>query len=261
MTIFYIVLFFINRVLKPGVCSLLTIFFQEQTIADSFDRIQYLQTIVKQARHPIIVTGSGMSRACGLPTLNTTINGKPFHQWFTRRAFIDDPIWFFEVYRDILINWSNVLPNQAYSCIAHAGIPVITQNIDGLHVKAGSSVVIELHGNIREMVCDDCRDRFPSSFLLKASIPPSCPACTYGMLRPYIVFEGEEVHHFAEAVDLAGKADLLLVVGTQLKMQPCNQIPEIVAGNGGKVLVLNDHAEIWIPLILEETRPIRSFDQ
>jgi NAD-dependent deacetylase len=215
--------------------------------------IESIKTVVSRAKHFVMITGAGLSEACGIPTLNADMQGKPFHQWFTRRAFQEDPEWFFSIYRNMLRRWQDIVPNEAYHCIANAGIPVITQNIDGLHIKAGSKKVIELHGNIREMVCDGCDSLFTQGPLFQTAAVPRCPTCKTGVLRPNIVFEGEHVHHFAEAMDLAGQADLMVIVGTKLRMQPCNQLPQIVHRNGGEVIVINQDAEHWIPQILNET--------
>lgn len=125
-------------------------------------------------------------------------------------------------------------PNPAHYALADLEkegyvTTIITQNIDGLHQRAGSQKVLEVHGHLRTAHCTRCYHTGPLSTLLKkveeGEIPPLCEECG-GMVRPDVVLFGdilpEDFHRAQEAV---ATSDLLLVVGSSLEVAPVNSLP------------------------------------
>ncbi len=120
---------------------------------------------------------------------------------------------------------------------------VITQNIDGLHQEAGSSHVIELHGNTRVMVCTDCFHEYSideANALLEKEIPPLCTDCR-GILRPDVIFFGETLKPqvLDDAYREAGSCDFLIAVGSSLVVTPAADIPVMAKRAGAKLAIIN----------------------
>jgi NAD-dependent deacetylase len=121
---------------------------------------------------------------------------------------------------------------------------VITQNTDGLHQKAGSGEVIELHGSSHEVVCLDCNARLPreqADRMNREHCPPSCPACGGQLLKPTVVLFGEALPMAAlrEAQALAMAADLVLIVGSSLQVYPAAGIPRLAREHGAELCIVN----------------------
>jgi NAD-dependent protein deacetylase/lipoamidase len=120
---------------------------------------------------------------------------------------------------------------------------VITQNIDGLHERAGSHEVIEVHGSIRTAECLECGERVPLEgvvLALRAAPAPPCPSCG-SILKPGVVMFGEllPVEAIDRAFELAQSAGLLLVVGSSLEVHPVAGLPQEVVAMGGKLAIVN----------------------
>jgi NAD-dependent deacetylase len=121
---------------------------------------------------------------------------------------------------------------------------VITQNTDGLHQKAGSGQVIELHGSSRSVVCLDCEARFARADidrLNREHCPPSCPSCGGQFLKPTVVLFGEALPEAAlrEAQVLARAADVVLIVGSSLQVYPAAGIPRLARQHGAQLCIIN----------------------
>ncbi|TCP59494.1 NAD-dependent deacetylase [Tumebacillus sp. BK434] len=201
----------------------------------------------QQARRPVAITGAGISVPSGLPTVSKTWRGFTLKEIFTVDFYRRDPLTFYDCYRDMLLDWRVARPNPAHLALAEAGVPVITQNLDGLHQKAGSRDVLELHGNLRELLCERCGALYPAH-AAEANPQPLCPTCGV-LLKPNIVLEGEDVRHIAVAADRVGQADLLLVIGTKLAMKPVCTLPQIAAASGIPILHCNKKAEELLPAL------------
>ncbi|GAX91821.1 hypothetical protein EFBL_3512 [Effusibacillus lacus] len=214
----------------------------------SRDALEVWKRQVAGSFHPIAVTGAGISVPSGLPTVSADWKGIPLREFFTLDMFLRETERFYQYYRHILQHWTHARPNQAHYSLAKKGIPVITQNIDGLHSMAGSRHVLELHGNLLELVCTNCRSIYSSQLAYRQKLP-QCASCR-GLLKPNIVLVGEEVYHYGTAVDWVGRADLLLIVGTRLEMAPCNELLEIAKRNGAAIIRINRRAEVILPQIL-----------
>jgi NAD-dependent deacetylase len=121
---------------------------------------------------------------------------------------------------------------------------VVTQNTDGLHQKAGSGRVIELHGSSHEVVCLDCGARVPrdeADRMNREHCPPSCPTCAGRFLKPTVVLFGEAlpVDALRDAQALATAADVVLIVGSSLQVYPAAGIPRLAREHGAEVCIVN----------------------
>lgn len=204
--------------------------------------------MLEKAVRPVAITGAGISVASGLPTVTAEWKGIELRDFFSREMFVSETEKFYRYYRHMLRHWQTARPNPAHLALAADGMPVITQNIDGLHIRAGSPHVLELHGNLLELACCRCDAIFSSDMAFQSEIP-LCPSCK-NLLKPRIVLVGEEVYHYGTAVDWVGKADLLLIVGTRLEMAPCHQLLAVAGRKGIPVIRVNRAAEKILPAIL-----------
>ena len=121
---------------------------------------------------------------------------------------------------------------------------VVTQNVDGLHQKAGSTDVIELHGNMKEAHCLKCQAHHSMAELeaqmLSGSMPPKCRECG-GLVKPDVVLFGDPLplEAFQRAVTLAAEADIMLTLGSSLVVSPASELPAICQQGGGKLIIIN----------------------
>lgn len=199
--------------------------------------MSHMLQAIERARRPLALTGAGISAPSGLPTFDTTWRGQPIRAFLGRRYFKQHPVDFFELYCE-LEKWCDAAPNAAHRALAARQIPVVTQNVDGLHQKAGSERVIELHGNLRNLICPKC-GRVYSAHAVCETIRPLYAAkdieavrrnlkCACGgWLDVDVVLYEDAVRGFEQAVDWLMESDLLLVIGTSLGTYPAASLPEI----------------------------------
>lgn len=181
---------------------------------------------------------------------------------------------------EIFYNWLEPLarqmltaaPNTAHQSLARLQVAgriqtIITQNIDGLHQKAGATDVIELHGNMDRLICIQCRADFPSrhyhaSWLQDHQLP-RCPRCR-SILKPDIVLYEEmlPVNAWDQAEEACGQADLILVAGTSLEVMPAASLPLEGFQRGAKLILMNLSstlmdavAEVVLPMDVAEGLP------
>ena len=135
-------------------------------------------------------------------------------------------------------------PNPAHVALAELekrGIlkAIITQNVDSLHQRAGSTNVVEFHGHNRTLRCDSCGRRFPRESISLINLPPLC-SCD-NALRPDLVFFGEPIPSDAYRRSLAAaqKCDFMLVVGTSASVAPASRLPQVAKQNGAFLLEIN----------------------
>jgi NAD-dependent deacetylase len=135
-------------------------------------------------------------------------------------------------------------PNDAHKALARLeewGLlkTIITQNVDGLHQRAGNTDVIEFHGNFAWQRCLDCERKYATQDIDLAQLPPRC-VCG-GILRPDCVFFGEMIppQHLWRSQQVSADCDLMLVVGTSAVVQPAAYMPVIAKENGAKVIEIN----------------------
>lgn len=205
--------------------------------------------LVRQAHFKVAITGAGISRPSGLPLLSDSVDGIPLQRFFDGSLFERDTEQFYASYRKILTRFLKAAPNPAHSSLVTSNTWVITQNIDGLHRLAGSEHILEMHGNIRELLCPACGLVESSERALHYGIP-RCPNCS-AILHPGIVLVGETVRHVSRAVDWAGRTELLFIIGTRLTADPVRQIPNMVKDEV-PIVEINQNAEVLLPMLLEQ---------
>ena len=185
--------------------------------------IQTAREWLRAARSVVALTGAGISAESGVPTFRGAgglwRNFRP-EDLATPQAFARDPklVWEWYDWRRQLI--AQVQPNAGHCALARAGVKVVTQNVDGLHDRAGSSDVVKLHGDIWVLRCVGCGESRRDETVPLAELPPRC-ACG-GMLRPGVVWFGEALppREWQAAEDAVARCDVLLVVGTSAVVYP-----------------------------------------
>lgn len=192
-----------------------------------------LRARLEAARSVCVLTGSGISAESGLPTFRG-VGGL----WRTHRVeelasppgFARDPHLVWSWYAERRAAHAHVEPSPAHDALAEierraADFTLVTQNVDSLHLRAGSRNVLELHGNLREAKCTQCDARRPLDDVLAAFANDGMDALRHacgGMWRPDIVWFGESLPPGAldAAFDAARRAELMLVVGTSGLVRP-----------------------------------------
>jgi NAD-dependent deacetylase len=195
-----------------------------------------------EAKHPCALTGAGISAESGIPTFRGA--GGLWRQFraedlATPQAFARDPklVWEWYDWRRGLI--CEAKPNPGHIALAMAGIPIVTQNVDGLHRRAGSTDVIEIHGSIWTVRCLQCGTEAQDDRSPLPDIPPRC-TCG-GLLRPGVVWFGEGLDSatWRTAEQAVRSCDLLFVVGTSAVVYPAASLAPIARQSGARVVEIN----------------------
>lgn len=202
---------------------------------------------------PIVVfTGAGLSTDSGIPDFRS-----PGGVWerfdpmeFTIERFHADPDAFWERRARLIaaMDYLDAAPNAAHNAIAEAArdgrvAHVVTQNIDGLHAKAGTPAdrLIELHGNGARVICTRCRRRALTVEVLMAR--NGAPRCTCGgVQKPDVVLFGEAVTAMPHAASVVADAATLLVVGTSLRVYPAAGLVDVARAHGADLVICNRDA-------------------
>jgi NAD-dependent deacetylase len=203
----------------------------------------------------VALTGAGISVASGLPTFAEGYwRGRPVRDLLSKTYFLSHPETFYEYFWEALQPWRKARPNPAHLALAEANVEIITQNIDGLHQAAGSSDVIEMHGNLREFVCERCGalenvDDWPAA---------GVPRCRHddSILKPNVVLFEETPFGWDEAVARVLGADQLLVIGTSLEVAPACYLPYIAQRQRIPVRIINQSAETEVPRLLQQLKAL-----
>lgn len=200
----------------------------------------HIKEQILKSTYPIALTGAGISVASSLPTLSRNYQGIPIKKIMEKSFFKENPYLFYDFYREIL-RWKSCTPNVAHYTLSKYNISIITQNIDGLHQKAGSKNVLEIHGNLNFLLCENCKLYFPFGLAYHHKLP-TCPKC-FSILKPDIVLYEEQIHHWEKAVCEFKKADLVLIIGTSLKAFPANLLPSIAVSRGANTIIINENSD------------------
>ena len=192
------------------------------------------------------LTGAGVSAESGIDTFRSKDGlWKRYDPsvYASIEVFKQDPSKYWTIRGDFIRNYDEYHPNPGHYALAELekmGLvrSVITQNIDGLHTKAGSRKVIEIHGSLRETYCLRCGKEFVAPNIPKG-MPPYCDCG--GVLKPNTVLFGESLP--PEALDGAyGEAqacNLMLVIGTSAVVQPAASLPLIAKEKGSTIIEIN----------------------
>lgn len=194
-------------------------------------------------------TGAGMSSESGMRTFRGEDGlWKEYspEQLSSIQGLKDDPAVVWDWYRMRFMKTEGMKPHTGYLALTHlqdtkGALPVITQNVDGLHREAGQRDVLEIHGSMRSASCiDKCGFRTELNRELVKKLPPLCPDCG-AVLKPDIVLFGEELPRevIVRAYNLAEECDLMLVIGTSVQVWPAAGIPFAALENGASVIEIN----------------------
>lgn len=227
------------------------------------------------AKHIMFITGAGISAASGLPTyrgVGGLYSGRtllPPELIMTKWTFNWFPSWVWSHLHKGYKAGSKAKPNIAHDSIVLMEalvdrITVVTQNVDGLHRKAGSNEVIELHGHADELICSRCKAKFQGLDLSNLPKVPHCPQCN-GILRPPVVLFGEDLPN--EAISALTSAiidnpDVVIAIGTTGNFEYVIQ-PMLDAKKAGKyTAVINPEkpknfgfVDMWVRAKAEEALP------
>jgi NAD-dependent deacetylase len=204
---------------------------------------------LRRARRVVALTGAGVSAASGLPTFRQPQTGlwarfRP-EDLATPEAFRRDPalVWRWYAMRRALV--AAAAPNPAHHALVRLqrcvdGFTLVTQNVDGLHTRAGSTGVLELHGSIARTRCSDGRCAAVVDARGLTGEPPACPGCG-ALLRPDVVWFGEPLP--AAVLDAAARAaadcDVFLSIGTSGLVFPAAALLPVALRAGAGVIVIN----------------------
>ncbi len=204
--------------------------------------------LLQAAQHVAVLTGAGISAESSVPTFREAQTGlwakyDP-QELATPQAFRRNPnlVWEWYTWRRELI--SEAVPNPGHMALVELAqiVPefvLITQNVDGLHQRAGSQNVIALHGNIMENKCV-ANGHLINSWPESNEVPPHCPICN-SLLRPNVVWFGENLpaHALQTAVQAAQSCDLFLSIGTSALVHPAASLPLMAVESGATTVEIN----------------------
>jgi NAD-dependent deacetylase len=226
----------------------------------------------------VILTGAGVSAESGVPTFrgpDGLWNSFRPEELATPEAFRRDPRLVWEWYGWRQARVSACEPNAAHYAIAQlvrrrADVRLVTQNVDGLHARAAESIgdgastddeaPLELHGSLFRVRCTRCRFRGRLDGAVDASSADTLPRCAdcRGLLRPDVVWFGEALDEdvLQRAFQLAGAAELCLVVGTSALVHPAASLPLATARSGGCLVEVNpEHTPLTSACVLSLAGP------
>ena len=220
---------------------------------------------LNDSRKIVFVTGAGISQESGIPTFR----GKDGHwrkhdpmKLASINAFYDDPKLVWEWYTERRENIFSANPNPGHATISElekfCNVIVLTQNIDGLHQRAGSTNVLELHGSIVRIKCTVCNyiDTISDEF---DKLPPLCKCGN--ILRPDVVWFGEALPQkvWENAIVHASTCDTMIIAGTSLVVSPANTLPIYAKQNNATLIEVNPEETVMskeMDLSIRETSAI-----
>lgn len=210
-------------------------------------KIEQLRSWIAESKRMVFFGGAGVSTESGIPDFRS-VDGL-YHQKFdyppetiiSHSFFLNNPEYFYRFYREKMLPLG-FEPNVTHRVLARLEqeghlAAVVTQNIDGLHQKAGSKEVLELHGSVLRNYCMRCRKPYPVEDIAKGTGIPRC-SCG-GIIKPDVVLyeEGLDSYTINKSVDYISKADILIIGGTSLAVYPAASLIDYYRGN--KLVLVN----------------------
>lgn len=223
--------------------------------------------LIKTSNHIVFFGGAGVSTESGIKDFRSKDGlyqlhskyGRPYEEMLSHTYFMEHTDTFYQFYREFMINTS-ANPNYAHQYLAklekEKDLTVVTQNIDGLHQKAGSKKVIELHGSIHRNRCMRCNKEYSLDEILKMDNVPICPKCN-GIIKPIVTLYEEPLEEEAiyGAIEAISNADLLIVAGTSLRVYPASGMIRYFRGKH-LVVINKDHLDNVYGVELEINAPV-----
>lgn len=210
--------------------------------------IETLKTWITESDNIVFFGGAGVSTESGIPDFRST-DGL-YHQKFeyppetilSHTFFYQNPEYFFRFYREKMLPL-DYQPNEAHKKLAaleQAGKlrAIVTQNIDGLHQKAGSQNVLELHGSVHRNFCMHCNKFFDAEYMKNSTGIPKCDVCG-GIIKPDVVLyeEGLDNDVIEQSLYYISHADMLIIGGTSLVVYPAAGLVRYYRGH--KLVLIN----------------------
>ena len=208
------------------------------------DKYSKLKSIIKSASSIVVFTGAGISVPSGIPDFRSasglysekTSRGYSPEEIISHSFFMSHTDEFYEFYKSKMC-YPDAEPNIAHKYFADLekkgkNVTVVTQNIDGLHQKAGSTRVYELHGSIHRNYCMDCNAFYSLDQIMKKKGTPRCDRCD-GIIKPDVVLYEEGLDNITVEYSLASimTADVMIVIGTSLRVYPAAGYIRYFKGN------------------------------
>lgn len=233
------------------------------------EKYEALREIIDSSKHIAFFGGAGVSTESGIPDFRSKDGLYNQHDvrfdryepeyLLSSSCLYHEPKVFFEFYRQKM-DARHCLPNRAHIKLAEMEEKgkldgIITQNIDGLHQKAGSKIVYEVHGSTLRNYCDRCGKKYPESYIYDSK--EAVPHCECGgLIRPDVTLYGESlpVHAWEGAERLIQRADCLIVGGTSLTVYPAASLVRYYSG--GYLIIVNRDVtgqEEWADLSFHES--------
>ena len=214
---------------------------------DNIYDVERVKEILLSSEYAVFFGGAGVSTDSGIPDFRG--NGGLYDSeeesneyYLSRECLMREPDKFFQFFRNNMV-FQNAEPNDAHFAIARLeelGLikAVITQNIDGLHQKAGSQRVIELHGTANRYYCTRCGKVYSDEVLSAQDYIPRCEVCS-SLVRPDVTLYGESLDGFnyADAEEEISRADVLIVGGSSLVVNPAASL--IDSFQGEHLIIIN----------------------
>ncbi len=201
--------------------------------------INKLQEAINNSNTIVFFTGAGLSTASGIPDFRSATglykNVYRAEQMLSHTFFEYKTKDFYDFYKEKML-YPDALPNYAHIFMSklqeHKNVSVVTQNIDGLHQKAGSKKVYELHGSVLRNYCTHCHKFFDLDYIINSKDIPYCDECG-SIVKPDVVLyeEGLDEHTVFNAVKSIEQADLLVVCGTSLVVYPAASFIQYFRGD------------------------------
>lgn len=220
----------------------------------TLQRIKNAADTIYHAKQAVVLSGAGISTPSGIADFRSAKSGlwqryDPF-EVASLNSFRYNPEKFFNWMRPLAADIFHATPNAAHVAIADLeknGFikQVITQNIDGLHQKAGSMNVIEVHGSLETLSCIHCFQVYPGEGYIddyiENGVIPRCPECQ-GVLKPDVILFGEQLPSKAwlKANQISKQCDLMIVVGSSLEVLPVAGLPMRAIENGAHLIIINN---------------------
>lgn len=228
--------------------------------------IETLSELISDSDNIVFFGGAGVSCESGIPDFRSTdglYNQKykyPPEMILSATFFYNNTAEFYRFYRDKIL-FLDAKPNPAHLKLAELEKngklkSVITQNIDGLHQKAGSKTVYELHGSIHKNYCIDCHASYDAEYIKTYDgVIPKCSKCN-GIIKPDVVLYEESLDSYVleKSIDSISKADLMIIGGTSLVVYPAAGLINYFKGRN--IVVINKEHNGVSNADLEINKPI-----
>ena len=204
-------------------------------------KMEILRDFIKKSESIVFFGGAGVSTESGIPDFRST-DGLYNQKWkyppetiLSHTFFENHTEEFYRFYREKML-FLDAEPNAAHKKLAELErqaklSAVVTQNIDGLHQKAGSKCVYELHGSIHRNYCQKCGKEYDAEYILHTEGVPHCECG--GIIKPDVVLYEEPLNEIVvdKAIQAIGKADMLIIAGTSLSVYPAAYLIDYFVGN------------------------------